>query len=353
MALALAESLAACQTHYSPMDALQRCFEWWKWGHGVDGWDTGATAKEVLRSYGFATGQVPTDASCDQSAAATAVSSSSSPSTGFISVSDHTKLMAFVHDTARSVFEQTGGAGVNAAHRVGPLALATAFISDAQLPAMARLESQSTHWGTVSGDTCAVMAVLCRMLIRGVAWDVALQTILLAEAESKETATRSSSSNSGSVGGSNSSSSNSSSSGSGSGSNSSQQRSQDKQQPPSDVPESGVLARICKVLSYGDASQVHRHKIVKKVVMKPIKGAVQPAAAAGGAAAGASGAAASGPFSPSSSSSTTSSSASSEIVVTISKDGYAPDVLETAIYFVHTSRSEFAHASVRKKKRMQ
>lgn len=56
--------------------------------------------------------------------------------------------------------------GINPAHRIAPLACAL-FISDAELPRLAREEAALTHLSPIASDASAMTAVMLRSLIRG------------------------------------------------------------------------------------------------------------------------------------------------------------------------------------------
>jgi ADP-ribosylglycohydrolase len=65
-------------------------------------------------------------------------------------------------------------AGCNPAHRSSPLAM-LASLADDDLPDCAITEARLTHHDPVAGDVAAAVTVLCRFLIRGVAWENAVQ----------------------------------------------------------------------------------------------------------------------------------------------------------------------------------
>jgi len=68
-------------------------------------------------------------------------------------------------------------AGCNPAHRIAPMA-AAAFISDDELPELARAEARLTHANRLAGDAASAVAVLCRSLIRGASWEDAIVTAM-------------------------------------------------------------------------------------------------------------------------------------------------------------------------------
>ncbi len=71
--------------------------------------------------------------------------------------------------------EEAGGmtAGCNPAHRIAPLAIC-ASLDDSQLGLAAMTEARLTHRHRLAGDVAAAVACLCRELIRGTRWSVAL-----------------------------------------------------------------------------------------------------------------------------------------------------------------------------------
>ncbi|MGB7794232.1 MAG: ADP-ribosylglycohydrolase family protein [Terrimicrobiaceae bacterium] len=78
-------------------------------------------------------------------------------------------------EAACRVDHESGGmtAGCNPAHRSAPLAMC-AEIEDSSLARAALIEAQLTHRHPLAGETAAAVACLCRSLIRGVPWSVAL-----------------------------------------------------------------------------------------------------------------------------------------------------------------------------------
>jgi ADP-ribosylglycohydrolase len=84
------------------------------------------------------------------------------------------------------VDEKAGGmtAGCNPAHRNAPLAMC-ASIEDSGLDRAAKAEAGLTHKHPLAGDVASAVARLCRALIRGVPWSVALG--IAAEGRSPET----------------------------------------------------------------------------------------------------------------------------------------------------------------------
>jgi len=64
-------------------------------------------------------------------------------------------------------------AGCNPAHRSAPLAMCS-LIDDTELAQAAIEEAQITHRHPLAGDAAAAVACLCRALIRGTPWSMAL-----------------------------------------------------------------------------------------------------------------------------------------------------------------------------------
>jgi ADP-ribosylglycohydrolase len=131
MAVRLAESLLDCGG-FKPMDILNRYLAWWREG----AFDTGPVSGRVFAL--IAAGMPLTEA------------------------------------TAQAHREFDGKtAGCNPAHRSSPLSM-LASIADKELAAYAIVEAGLTHYDLVAGEVAAVVNKLCRALIRGAAWDVAL-----------------------------------------------------------------------------------------------------------------------------------------------------------------------------------
>jgi ADP-ribosyl-[dinitrogen reductase] hydrolase len=74
-----------------------------------------------------------------------------------------------------SIDEGSGGmtAGCNPAHRSAPLAMC-ASLEDSALDPAAAAEARLTHRHPLAGETAAVVVRLCRTLIQGASWPVAL-----------------------------------------------------------------------------------------------------------------------------------------------------------------------------------
>jgi ADP-ribosylglycohydrolase len=142
MALRVAESLRDCG-RLDVSDLGMRYLDWWREG----AFDTGPTVARVL---GLVESGVP-----------------------------------FEQAVIR-VDREAGGftAGCNPAHRSAPLAMC-ASIEDAGLDRAANAEARLTHKHPLAGDVASAVACLCRALIRGVPWSVALR--MAAEGRSPET----------------------------------------------------------------------------------------------------------------------------------------------------------------------
>lgn len=131
MALCLARSLLD-RGGFDEADVLGRYLAWWQAG----GYDTGPVAEEV---FALVAAGVPAEAA------------------------------------VRRVDAARGGltAGCNPAHRSVPLAMA-AFPPDGNLDELARREARLTHRHRLAGEAASACVRLCRLLIRGVAWEEAL-----------------------------------------------------------------------------------------------------------------------------------------------------------------------------------
>jgi ADP-ribosylglycohydrolase len=81
-----------------------------------------------------------------------------------------------VEDATAQVHREFGGmtAGCNPAHRSPPLAMLVA-IPDDDLSGCALAEARLTHHDPLAGEVAAAATGLCRALVRGVGWDVALR----------------------------------------------------------------------------------------------------------------------------------------------------------------------------------
>src|SRR5579871_2818478 len=132
MALCLAESLIG-QQQFNREDILRRYLAWWR----AEGFDTGPVSASVFQ--GIASGLTPEVA------------------------------------VARTHAAYEGRtAGCNPAHRAPPLAM-TSFLMVDQLPGLAIQEASLTHQDPLAGEVASAAVVLCRYLILGSDWDVALQ----------------------------------------------------------------------------------------------------------------------------------------------------------------------------------
>lgn len=79
-------------------------------------------------------------------------------------------------EASAQVHREFGGktAGCNPAHRSSPLAM-LASLADEDLPGCAITEARLTHHDPMAGDVAAAVTVLCRSLIRGVAWEIGVK----------------------------------------------------------------------------------------------------------------------------------------------------------------------------------
>ncbi len=83
---------------------------------------------------------------------------------------------ATFHEASSRVHEESDGltSGCNPAHRSAPLAMAS-FLPDDQLARLAAEEAALTHHDPLAGDVAGATVVLCRALVREVAWTRALE----------------------------------------------------------------------------------------------------------------------------------------------------------------------------------
>lgn len=132
MAVRLAESLAE-RTTFDSADVASRYRQW----HREGAFDTGPVSGRALEL--IASAMLPQEAA------------------------------AQVH---REFAGQT--AGCNPAHRSSPLAMLTS-VPDEDLPECAATEAGLTHLHSLAGDAAAAVVVLCRALIRGVVWEIAIE----------------------------------------------------------------------------------------------------------------------------------------------------------------------------------
>jgi ADP-ribosylglycohydrolase len=132
MAVRLAESLLELG-RFDPADIVGRYLRWWRAG----AFDTGPVSGRALELM------------------AAGVSASAA---------------------SAQVHRESGGktAGCNPAHRSSPLAM-LASLADDDLPRCAITEARLTHHDALAADVAAAVTVLCRSLIRGVAWESAVQ----------------------------------------------------------------------------------------------------------------------------------------------------------------------------------
>ncbi len=145
MALCLAESLIQ-QGGFNGKDILSRYYAWWRNG----GFDTGPVSARVFDLIGAG---VPAR-----------------------------EAVARVHGECRG-----RTAGCNPAHRSAPLAMAS-FLADDQLLDAAAQEAALTHGHLLAGDVAAATVVLCRSLIKGSAWQIAVRQAAIAREEGTQLA---------------------------------------------------------------------------------------------------------------------------------------------------------------------
>jgi len=132
MALQLAASLIELQ-RFDAAAILQRYLRWWQTG----GFDTGPIAAQVFSLIGA--GVAPDMA------------------------------VAQVHAASGGLT-----AGCNPAHRSVPLAMAS-FLPDQQLTSYPYTEAALTHYDRLAGDVAAAVVTLCRALLQGTPWPLAIQ----------------------------------------------------------------------------------------------------------------------------------------------------------------------------------
>ena len=132
MAERLAESLLDCGG-FNPSNILERYLAWWREG----AFDTGPVSDRVFALLAMG---MP------------------------------------AQEATAQVHREFGGmtAGCNPAHRSPPLSMLVAIPAE-DLAAYARTEAGLTHHDPLAGAIAAAVNKLCRALIRGAAWDVALR----------------------------------------------------------------------------------------------------------------------------------------------------------------------------------
>merc|ERR1719240_424500 len=77
-------------------------------------------------------------------------------------------------------------AGVNAVHRIAPLALLPCC-ADSELIALSHQESRLTHWSPISQHVCAIYVVMCRRLLVGEEFFAVLKELSRIEEEASPT----------------------------------------------------------------------------------------------------------------------------------------------------------------------
>ena len=129
-----------------PAAGFATCAAWWDDGAGVDAWDTGPITGALLQDF-------------QRRGGSRAVTGGN----GAVG-----ELEAAACRLDRELKGMT--AGVNAAHRVAPLALAGGLPDGAALASAGRQESRLTHASPISQFACALVVCLCRGLLRGLNW---------------------------------------------------------------------------------------------------------------------------------------------------------------------------------------
>ena len=134
MALRLAESLVE-KGRLDPADVLDRYLAWWRQG----AFDTGPVSARALA---------------------------------------HMAAGMSVGDATAQVHYEFGGmtAGCNPAHRTPPLAMCAA-VADDDLAGCALAEARLTHHDPLAGEVAAAATGLCRALVRGDGWGMALRHV--------------------------------------------------------------------------------------------------------------------------------------------------------------------------------
>eukprot|EP00927_Polykrikos_kofoidii_P036513 TRINITY_DN30838_c0_g1_i1.p1 TRINITY_DN30838_c0_g1~~TRINITY_DN30838_c0_g1_i1.p1 ORF type:complete len:300 (-),score=52.48 TRINITY_DN30838_c0_g1_i1:30-929(-) len=149
MALTLGEQLAQ-DGAYNPVAVFEAYTHWWQNGDGVDAWDTGPMAQNLFAAHLQCREEVSIES---------------------------------LEERAQMLDKELRGmtAGVNAVHRVAPLAIAGFIPNGTALAVAARQESRLTHWSDISQHSCAVTTALCRHLLNGLTWTSAIDEVVAAE----------------------------------------------------------------------------------------------------------------------------------------------------------------------------
>jgi ADP-ribosylglycohydrolase len=164
MALCLSSSLIE-KDQFDICSVTLKYLEW----YAADGFDTGPTASAVFQDLILAKSHI------------TAANSTSSEETWLSE--------GIIHKASESVHVRFNGmtAGCNAAHRCAPLAMLHS-IPDKALAAYVIADATITHHHHLAGEAAAATALLCRSLIRGTPWDLAMAHMRSAFPWSSETA---------------------------------------------------------------------------------------------------------------------------------------------------------------------
>ncbi len=145
MAVCLGESLIDCQS-FNLDDISSRYLTWWRDG----AFDTGPTTARVLELV---------------------------------------SLGKTFYEASLQVDVEVSGltAGCNPVHRATPLAM-FALLADDDLPASVIVEASLTHKHSLAGDVSAAAVILCRALIQGHSWSVALDMAKVGRQEKTQAA---------------------------------------------------------------------------------------------------------------------------------------------------------------------
>jgi ADP-ribosylglycohydrolase len=105
-------------------------------------------------------------------------------------------------EAAAQVHREFNGqtAGCNPAHRAAPLSM-LASLADDDLPRCAAAEAALTHQHSLAGDVAGLVVMLCRLLIRGVFWGIAVEKAAVGRLPETQGALQAAKSGPGSTGG--------------------------------------------------------------------------------------------------------------------------------------------------------
>ena len=144
MALCLCDSLIE-NNKFQVCSAASKYLEW----YSAEGFDTGPTASVVFDDLIRAKSSIPYDKD-------------------WLSEEMICRASESAH---HRLHERT--AGCNAAHRCPPIAMLHT-IPDKELVACATADATITHQHRLAGEAAAATVLLCRLLIRGISWDLAV-----------------------------------------------------------------------------------------------------------------------------------------------------------------------------------